>query len=539
MTKSRVFSIVALALAVIAAALAAQGAANADPRPPGARDSELPSDLVNDWPQLQHDAAHTGWSPETINPPFTPSPFVWRWLDGTGPVSGVLNPVPSGPDFSGMAQPIVAEGKVFMPSMTGYVNAIDTATGNTVWRVQPTTLPILHTLAYDSGVVYAASTDHNVYALNSSNGTLRAGWPYTTGGSISGAVTIYKNGGETYIFVGSSDRYLYALRPDGTLRWRMRLDGPILSTPAVGLVDGVPKVFVGAEDMHAYAYDLSGNRLWKSPQKLYGASFRNYWPVVSEAYNLVFFTTQYPYENGEYGYWSTMDNFLTCLSTNAIGGDAEMAAILNGRAECPQYAGLNNDATRKTFFALRTSDGVQPFQAPITHFASNGTTHASPIIGLDGSIYAYYHVWDRSVFRGQSFATLYSPDVSKMNPANGYRIPIPVASPITTISIAADNIPVKVGGGATIVMIHRYFQGHYVNVNATQPAGQRAADLFWLVTDRSWIPRYAWYRSEGTWEFPPQLRGLFVGESGAAVGPGHRLYVNAGGGMLVAMQASQ
>jgi len=556
MKQTRISTISLLVVTLLASVPLIRGAAQAGPRlqektEPGSASTPQPQQLasgqvpeiVNDWPQLQRDPQHTGYSPETINPPFTSTPYLWRWLDGYGPAPNPFpsGGVPSGYSFSGMAQPIVADGKVFIGSMTGHVNAIDAVSGQTVWRVATSGRPILHTLAYDSGVVYAGSTDHNLYAFNAVNGALI--WSYETGGAISGAVVIYKSGSETYILVGSSDKYVYALRPDRTLRWRYKAGGPILSTPAVGYVDGRAKIFFGAEDMYAYALDLNGNLLWRSPAKLYGASFRNFWPVVSEAYNLVFFTTQYPFFNGEFGYWGTMDAFLSCLEQHVppVGGDAEMSAILNGYADCSStgYIGLNPDHDRRTAFALRTSDGSQPFVVPITHFSTNGNTHVSPIVGPDGSIYAYYHVWDRTVFQGQSYASRYSPDLSRINPTNGFRIPVIISDPITTISIQMDNVPVAMMGGSTIITLHASFQSHYINVNGSQPAGQPDAGLWWVVTDRNgWVPRFAWYQWEGNWEFKPENRRAFSGEGGGAIGPGHRLYINADGGMLMAIQAT-
>jgi len=504
-----------------------------------------PSSLAvssTDWPQLQHDSQHTGSTSVTVNPPFTPTPFKWRWLDGVGKVTSAYpnsSSVPAGYAISGMAQPIIAEGKVFIGSGTGHINAINATTGDTLWRVQLSTFPIMHTLAYDNstgnGIVYAASADHKIYALSAANGNTL--YTYQTNGAIEGAVAVYSSGGSTYILIGSSDGNLYAFQPDLTLRWKSPVDGPILSTPAVGDVDGTTKIFVGAEDMYAYSFDLNGNRLWKSPQRLNGVSFRQYWPVISQLNNLVFFSTQAPYgSSGD----STLnyESFLDCLKANNIGGDSEMNAILNGYPTCTQFSGLNNNPAYKSVFALNSADGVQPFQVPITSFKTNGNTHISPIIGQDGTIYNLYHVWDQTVYKGQSFDTNYGPDISIMNPTNGYRIPIAVDNPIFTISVQADNVHSLSMGGSTILSLHYYFYMHYINLTREHVNGRPDADLFWLVTDRNgWIPNYSWYMSEAPSEFPPSARDELNGENAASVGPGNIIYINGAGGMVTAIQA--
>jgi hypothetical protein len=99
MSHNRILTRLGLMLAVLVSAVIVQGSAGATPIPPGKTtpDPAGPLPSPNDWPQLQHDAAHIGWSQETINPPFTSTPSLWRWLDGYGRVTGSLDPVPTGP----------------------------------------------------------------------------------------------------------------------------------------------------------------------------------------------------------------------------------------------------------------------------------------------------------------------------------------------------------------------------------------------------------------------------------------------------------
>jgi len=62
------------------------------------------------------------------------------------------------------------------------------------------------------GTVYIGSDDAKLYALNP-DGTLK--WTYTTGGSIGYSSPAIGEDGTVY--VGSQDTKLYAIRPDGSL----------------------------------------------------------------------------------------------------------------------------------------------------------------------------------------------------------------------------------------------------------------------------------------------------------------------------------
>jgi len=58
-------------------------------------------------------------------------------------------------------------------------------------------------------------------------------------------------GTEGTIFVGSRDRYVYAINPNGTLRWKFLTGGPISSSPAIG--QGGSTIYVGSENGALYA----------------------------------------------------------------------------------------------------------------------------------------------------------------------------------------------------------------------------------------------------------------------------------------------
>jgi outer membrane protein assembly factor BamB len=52
------------------------------------------------------------------------------------------------------------------------------------------------------------------------------------------------------IYVGSLDRNVYALNPDGTQKWKFVTGGTVGSSPAVG-ADGT--IYIGSNDHNVYA----------------------------------------------------------------------------------------------------------------------------------------------------------------------------------------------------------------------------------------------------------------------------------------------
>jgi outer membrane protein assembly factor BamB len=84
-------------------------------------------------------------------------------------------------------------------------------------------------------------------------------WSFPVDAAVNSSPAIDANG---TIYFGANDGHLYAVKPDGTLDWRLPLNvpgrpaGAIGSSPAIG-ADGT--IYVGSSDGHLYAV---GNRNW-------------------------------------------------------------------------------------------------------------------------------------------------------------------------------------------------------------------------------------------------------------------------------------
>jgi outer membrane protein assembly factor BamB len=220
----------------------------------------------SDWPQVQKDPQHTGFTSEVLG-----TNFKVKW---THP----FQPERVYPQI----QAIVAYGKVYVGTEMGHLYAFATSSGATTWQY-PTSGsigPILNSVAADSGKIYFGSMDGTVYALNASDGTLKWRNQLSTWLGFSTAPVV----ADGKVMLGGEDGNFYALDlNDGHVIWQYNVSAPILMTAAYDN----QKVFFGTMDMYVYALNTSnGSLAWKS-NKISGMAFKDYWPVVYKGYVIV------------------------------------------------------------------------------------------------------------------------------------------------------------------------------------------------------------------------------------------------------------
>jgi len=132
----------------------------------------------------------------------------------------------------------------------------DTSTnsGTLKWKYKTGDVVLSSPAIASDGTIYVGSYDKFLYAINP-NGTLK--WRYTTGDKIYSSPAIASDG---TIYVGSLDNYLYAINPNGTFKWRFKTGDSISSSPAVGS-NGI--IYVGSHDNYLYAINTNGTMKWK------------------------------------------------------------------------------------------------------------------------------------------------------------------------------------------------------------------------------------------------------------------------------------
>ena len=108
------------------------------------------------------------------------------------------------------------------------------------------------------GAIYFGSNNDYLYAVNP-NGRLR--WK----NAITTAVLTDLNsspaiGADGTLYVGSNDRHLYAVDPHGQVKWKARVESEI-NSPTIG---SAGTVYVGTRDGYLYAFRPDGTVQWKS-----------------------------------------------------------------------------------------------------------------------------------------------------------------------------------------------------------------------------------------------------------------------------------
>jgi len=311
---------------------------------------------ASDWPQLQHDCSHTGYTPDQPEPPYR---LLWH--------RDLKEPMATS------SQVIVAAGKVFVGTGYGNLYALDRRTGQTIWAYK-TAAPILGSAAYEAPIVYVNSMDHYCHAVESDSGD--GLWRFRTGEGIWAAPVV----ADRKVFVAGRDNSVYAVDAQkGTEIWRSAIGGLVMCTPAYS--NG--RLYVAAGDMHVYAYDGStGRQMWKSP-KIPGAAVREYWLVAAK--DTVVLTTQLAYAchaTQRLIQKAIMEPYNEAHKNDPVLRDHETFGALVKWFESHPY--------HKTLLALDAATGKEKFITPIITVNGGSCIGPPPAVSPDGWAYTVY-----------------------------------------------------------------------------------------------------------------------------------------------------
>ncbi len=209
-----------------------------------------------EWPQVQANPQHTGFTPERLG-----NTFRVAWTHPFQPER--VHP---------QTQAIVYQDTVFVGTEMGRLYALQARSGALLWVFEAGG-PILNSVAADADKVVFGSLDGAVYAVAVATG--RQVWKaqLSTRLGFSTAPVI----ADDRVLLGGQNGVFYALDlPTGAVLWQYQVGAPILQTAAWN--NG--QVYFGAMDMRVYALRASdGSLVWRSP-RLNGMAFKDYWPVV-------------------------------------------------------------------------------------------------------------------------------------------------------------------------------------------------------------------------------------------------------------------
>jgi len=308
-----------------------------------------------DWPQLGHDPQRTNYSSVQVNPPYC---FTWKWYE-----------VP----MASRAQPVIADGRLFIGGMDGALHARDATTGAPLWRFQ-TAGPLRNGAGVAGSTVVFGSYDGVTYALDAATGA--SVWQRATGPTETAPLLDPAN---NRVFVAANTGKLSALRlSDGALLWESDAGAPILTSPSLS-ADGAT-VFGGSEAIAAFAVRAAdGVERWRMP--LQGQSLGDRYPVVTST-NTVFYRSQLIHffhdllQQGD----ATLD----------LAGAVNPDWATDWAAVRPNIiARLTAEPTRQSFFALDATTGASRGVMPVLWTYGNGDAPNVPVLANGGAYVTY------------------------------------------------------------------------------------------------------------------------------------------------------
>lgn len=210
------------------------------------------------------------------------------------------------------------------------------------------------------GTLYIGSQDKHLYAV-APNGALR--WRFLTGDWVDASPVVAPDG---TIYAGSWDGKLYALTPTGSKKWEYATGAGnfIYSSPALG-ADGT--IYFGAGDGNFYALRPDGSLKWSYP----AGDWIDSSPAIGPDGTLYF------------GSWDGALYALRDEGTHATEawrfatGGPLLASPAVGR-EGAVYVGSNDGK----FYAIDAITGAKRWD-----YAVEATLEGSPALGPDGTIY--------------------------------------------------------------------------------------------------------------------------------------------------------
>ncbi len=209
-----------------------------------------------------------------------------------------------GPGGSMAQIPLIKDGIVYVASCNQNVYAVDAGNGELVWKYKTEGIILAGSPVYSNGKIYVGSYDYNLHCIDAKTGELV--WKYKTEGEVN--VLPWVENGKVYF--ASKDHNVYCLDAEtGAFLWKYKTFDEINSCPAVN--DG--KVYIGSFDRFMYCIDAeTGELVWKfetqgeihtqnpflvNDNVVYVASFDNYiYALTADAGKMI-----WKFPTGTYG----------------------------------------------------------------------------------------------------------------------------------------------------------------------------------------------------------------------------------------------
>jgi PGF-pre-PGF domain-containing protein len=204
-----------------------------------------------------------------------------------------------------------------------------------------------------NGTIYVGSRDRKLHAVNP-DGTVK--WSYTAVHQIYTAAAI---GSDGTVYFGCRDKKIYAVNPDGKLKWTFATGGVVSSAPAIGS-DGT--IYAGSADMKIHALNPDGTEKWSYTT---GGAV-NTAPAIGSDGTI---------------YAGSADGGLYAINPD---GTLKWSYATGGAVASPA---IGRDGTIYVGSASKTVNAVNPDGTLKWSYTTTGTITEAPAVDVEGTVY--------------------------------------------------------------------------------------------------------------------------------------------------------
>ena len=193
----------------------------------------------------------------------------WQWPDTTG-IRGLI-----------YTTPIVDGDLVCIGTYSGEVYALNRADGEYIWVYPPKGEgyigAVVGSPVIANGIMYISSSNGKVYALNTTDGKRKWETDHVFAGKLWTSPAVM--GGTLYVSTLDGHIYDVSLETGQSLGWSFKAEAGFASSPVVY----EDHIYVGSFDRYLYAIEIGNNgSMWKFPQEEPAGNW--FWasPIVNE-----------------------------------------------------------------------------------------------------------------------------------------------------------------------------------------------------------------------------------------------------------------
>ena len=323
---------------------------------------------TNVWPMFRYDARHTGQSPYT-----GPECCDLKWK-----YEGAINFYYSSP----AVRIVGGDTVIYVGNRDKCVYGIkDYGSSYGGGWAFPTADEVWASPAISStGLIYVPDKDVNFYSIKSAGSQ---NWKYTAPCKFGISSPVISSDGTIYVGSGSrfsNDSLLYAINPDGSLKWTFEVGTSMRSSPAIGS-DGT--IYIGSDDKKLYAIEdlgtfgnckwsyLTGGQVRSSPAigsdgTIYFSTLDNEMLYALNSNGTLKWTYPLPGDKGQVD-----GTGIDLISSPAIASDG---TIYIGAVCTDTVHAVNPDGTRKWATCIPSFDGVPQWNITSSPALSSNNT---------------------------------------------------------------------------------------------------------------------------------------------------------------------